>query len=221
MIAVLFDYLKSDLSEMSLLNVGGSAGIIDAYLANHIGQVTSVDIDRKAIEFAEKNNRQSNLRFQVGDAMNLQFAEQSFDIVVCSQVYEHVPDASVMMNEIYRVLKPGGVCYFAAGNRIMWNEPHYRLPLLSVLPRALSHMYMPITGKGDYYYEKHLSYWGLKKLTREFDVIEYTKKIIDDPKQFHADYMLKPGSRKLKLARLISRVAYWLVPGYIWLLRKH
>lgn len=34
-----------------------------------------------------------NLHFQVGNAMSFEFSDNSFDVVVCSQVYEHVPDA--------------------------------------------------------------------------------------------------------------------------------
>ena len=92
--------------------------------------------------------------------MNLPFGDESFDIVICSHVYEHVPDPERMFDQIHRVLKPGGVCYFSAGNRLMWNEPHYDLPLLSVLPRPLAHLYIRLAGKADRYHEKHLTYWG-------------------------------------------------------------
>ena len=79
-----------------------------------------------------------------------------------------------MMNEIHRVLKMGGVCYFAAGNRLMYNEPHHNLPLLSVLPRPLAHIYIRMAGKANFYYEKHLSYWGLKQLVQQFKRVDYT-----------------------------------------------
>ncbi len=32
--------------------------------------------------------------------------------------------------------------------------------------------------------------------------------------------MLRPGSLKVRLAQAMAKYAYWLVPGYIWLLRK-
>ena len=152
--------------------------------------------------------------------MNIHYDSDTFDVVICSQVYEHVPDAQVMMNEIYRVLKPGGVCYFAAGNRLMWNEPHYNLPLLSVIPPYLAHIYLKLTRKGSHYYEKHLSYWGLKKLVGNFKVTDYTRYIIISPIKFHAEYMIKPGSIKAKIATLLTKYFTWLVPGYIWILKK-
>jgi ubiquinone/menaquinone biosynthesis C-methylase UbiE len=152
--------------------------------------------------------------------MQLQFDDDAIDVVICSQVYEHVPDSALMMREIYRVLKTGGICYFAAGNRLMWNEPHYNLPLLSVLPRPLAHLYMKAARKGSHYYEKHLSFWGLKKLVGDFETVDYTRAIIAAPQRFHADYMMRPGSIKSRVANAMARHAFWLVPGYIWVLQK-
>lgn len=220
MIAVLQDHLPTELSKLSALNVGGSTGIIDDYLSDHFAQVVGIDIDEKAIAHARDNYQKKNLQFEVGDAMNIDYGPATFDVVVCSQVYEHVPDARVMMSEICRVLKPGGVCYFAAGNRIMWNEPHYNLPLLSVLPRSLANLYLKATKKGSSYYEKHLTYWGLKRLTVDFEITDYTGKIIFSPQQFAADYMIKPGTLKAGLASFIARYFIWLAPGYIWILQK-
>lgn len=42
------------------------------------------------------------------DLMDIQFAENTFDIFICNHVLEHVPDDIHAMKEIYRVLKPGG-----------------------------------------------------------------------------------------------------------------
>jgi len=152
--------------------------------------------------------------------MSMKFSENIFDIAICAHIYEHVPDAERLMAEIYRVLKPRGVCYFAAGNRLNVKEPHYNLPFLSILPRSLAHVYIRTSGKNKFYYEKHLSYWGLKRLVQKFERIDYTQKIIESPEEFHAEYLISPDTKKGKLARLIVKYAYWLSPTYIWLLRK-
>lgn len=220
MLAVLGDYFDRPLGELSLLDVGASTGIIDHRLAREFGSVAGIDIDDSAIQQAQENYPAANLHFSVGDAMALTDPDESYDVVICAQVYEHVPDANRMMKEIYRVMKPGGVCYFAASNRLMWNEPHYHLPLLSVVPRFLAHYYVRAFGKAGYYHELHFSYWGLKKLVRQFEIVDYTRRIVTRPTVFHAQNMLPPGSTKAKVARLITTYAYWLVPGYIWLLRK-
>jgi ubiquinone/menaquinone biosynthesis C-methylase UbiE len=40
------------------------------------------------------------------------FADDSFDCVIASDVFEHVPDLDRLLAEVYRVLKPGGVLFF-------------------------------------------------------------------------------------------------------------
>lgn len=221
MVAVLEDYFDKPLMDLTLLDVGSSTGIIDHYLSGYFGRVTGIDIDSSAVKHATETYRNDRLEFQAGDALNLPFPDASFDVVICSQVYEHVPDAKRMMDEIYRVLKAGGVCYFAATNRLKLMEPHYHLPLLSVIPKPLAHAYMRIAGKGSYYYEQHLSYWGLKKLVQKFMTNDYTVKIILDPVKYGTDYMVHSNSLKALMAKILLKYAYWASPGYIWLLKKN
>jgi SAM-dependent methyltransferase len=44
----------------------------------------------------------------VGNALRLPFADESFDLIVCSEVLEHIPEFEEALNEITRLLKPGG-----------------------------------------------------------------------------------------------------------------
>jgi len=221
MVAVLQHFFRGrPLGSLSLLNVGSSAGFIDRHLAENFASVVGMDIDAPAVRHAAAANDRPNLRFFVGDALRLPFDDRAFDVVVCSQVYEHVPDAGRMMAEIFRVLRPHGACYFAAGNRIMWNEPHYNMRLLSLMPRWLADLRVRAAGKARGYYEKHYTYWGLKRLVARFALHDYTKAIIDDPASFHADYMLPPGSLKTTIAGMVARYLMWLSPGYVWVLEK-
>lgn len=216
--------LKRELSvapeKARVLVVGGSSGIVDHYLANHFSFVVGLDIDAPAIRFAQQNHHHPALVFLVADAQQLPFADDDFDAIVCSHVYEHVPSAEQLMQELYRVLRPGGCCYFAAGNRLNIMEPHYRLPFLSIMPRVLAHLYMRLAGKGAHYYEKHLTYWGLRRLTASFVVEDYSCRLISSPGEYSVDYMLPPGSFKQKFASALCRYTPWLMPGYIWILKK-
>lgn len=214
------DFLQcTDLSTLALLDVGSSSGIIDNYLADFFHSVSGIDIDEPAMTHAQATFSKPNLHFAQGDAMQLKQPDNCMDIVVCSHVYEHVPDAHRMFNEILRVLKPGGFCYFSGNNRVMIMEPHHRLPFLSLLPRFLAHGYMRLAGKGNFYHEKHVSYWSLKNLCSAFHLVDYSAKVIADPEKFGVSYMLRKGTVKHRVARLVASHVKWATP-HIWVLQK-
>jgi len=219
MVKVLEEALGARLAEARVLNLGCSTGIIDELIAEHVLSATGVDIDVAAIDLAKSRPVQPNVTFQVDDAMALSFADAAFDVVVCSQVYEHVPDSSRMMSEINRVLRPGGLCYFAATNRWALVEKHHRLPFLSWLPPSLADRYMRASGKGSAYYERHLGYADLLQLTSEFRLEDYTGKILAEPDRYAAGYLFG-GRARTALARTMFRAFRPLFPGYIWLLWK-
>ena len=219
-IRVCQDFLPdADHSTLNVLDVGSSSGIIDNYLADFFHNVSGIDIDEHAMAHATATFHKPNLQFAWGDAMQLTQPDESMDVVICSHVYEHVPEASRMFNEILRVLKPGGFCYFSGNNRFIIMEPHHRLPFLSLLPRFLAHGYMRLAGKGDYYHEKHVSYWALKRLCSDFRLVDYSARVIADPEKFAVDYMLRHGTVKWRLANLVARWVKWATP-HIWVLQK-
>lgn len=209
-----------DFKQQRLLNVGASSGAMDAVFAEAFGEVAGIDIDDNAIAFARKTYVKDNLTFQVGDAMNIPFPACSFDVVICAQVYEHVPDQPRLFTEILRVLKPGGVCYFAITNRFVVIEPHYRLPFLSWLPRPLSNIYLRLLGRGNRYYERMHGPRELRRLTAAFRIVDYTEAMLADPRRYAIDYMLGPDSLTQQLAILLARWSPWIMPGYIWVLHK-
>ncbi len=210
---------RDSLRQFDLVDVGSSSGIIDNFLADHFGSVLGLDIDETAMAHAQKSFNKSNLDFRPGDAMQLPLADACCDIVVCTQIYEHVPDAATMFQEIYRVLRPGGFCYFAGNNRLMLMEPHYRLPLLSVIPRPLAHRYLRLAGRGDHYHELHFTPRTLRQMCQAFEIVDYTAKVTAEPEKFGVDYMLPAGSAVRMAASLMTRMARWASP-MIWLLRK-
>lgn len=176
---------REDLSGLSCLDIGCSGGIITHYLSKHVGNIIGVDIDENAIAKANQQYSGNNCKFLYADSMNLPFEDASFDIVICNHIYEHVPDSTKLVKEIHRVLKKGGICYFAAGNKYMIKENHYKLYFLSWLPQKLADLYIKKFRNIEHYYEKHLSYRGLKKLVSDFEISDYTEKIILEPDNYN------------------------------------
>lgn len=218
-IKTLEDFLgKGKLKELTLLDVGSSTGIMDDVLATRFKEVLGIDIEKAAVRYAKQNFKRRNLKFKIDDAMNLSLGNDSFDIVICSQVYEHVPDPKKLFSEIYRVLKPGGICYLAAINGLWLWEPHYKLPFLSWPPKILSNLYVKLSGRADKYYENPRTYWGLQKLTRDFICSEYTQKILKEPKKFGYGTLTKRYVRYPLW--LLSPFLKYLTPTFFWLLKK-
>jgi ubiquinone/menaquinone biosynthesis C-methylase UbiE len=202
------------------LDIGCSSGLITSFLGDHFGMVVGMDIDREAIQEAHGCASSTRAHFLAGDSMFLPFRNNTVDVMVCNHVYEHVPDASQMMEEIYRVLKQQGVCYFAAGNKYMLIEGHYHLPFLSWVPKPLAHWYLKLTGRGNFYYENHLSLRGLKRLVHRFEIKDYTLSIIRDPQKYSATDFFWARTFLSGWTQRLAPYLYPLIPTYIWMLMK-
>lgn len=219
-VKLLENYFNNNLKSLVVLDVGSSTGIIDFYLSKYFAKVVGTDIDKDAIEFAKKNFRSKNLLFKTEDALNLSFNDNSFDVVICTHIYEHVSNPQKLFDEIYRVLKPTGVCYLAAVNKLWPIEAHYNLPFLSWLPKSLANPYIRATGKAHQYYETMHTYWTLKRLTQQFKVIELTQIILRHPNQYGYGDLLPSGRPLTMLVAILSPLAKYLSPTFFWLLQK-
>lgn len=211
---------RPDLAECRLLEIGCGAGFMTEHFARACQEVVAVDIDVPALQAARARDRSDHVLYAVMDSQRHALASATFDVVVCNHVYEHVPDAVRLMDEIERLLAPRGICYFGGGNRLAWMEPHYGLPLLSVAPKWIAHYYLRCFRAQPYYYETHRTYWGLKALVSRFRIEDYTLKVIAAPERFAADDMLQPGSVKHRVAHFLMRRFYWACPTFLWILRR-
>ena len=211
---------RGDLAGVRMLEMGCGAGYMTRHFAGVCREVVATDIDAPALQVARRQNGAPNVFYVLMDAQSHALPSGVFDVVVCNHVYEHVPDDRRLMDEVYRLLAPGGICYFGAGNRLAWMEPHYRLPLLSVVPKWVAHLYLRCFRKQRQYYETHRTYWGLRALVARFTVTDYTVRVTMNPDQFGAGDVLQAGSIKHRLAQTLVRHFYWACPTFLWVLRR-
>ncbi len=221
-LSVIKDYCiknNKDFKIFTCLDIGCSAGLITNYISKNFKKTIGIDTDESAIKSA-KNLSNKNLTFVKASALKIPFKDNSFDLVICNHIYEHVPNAQKMFNEIYRVLKQDGICYLSAGNKYNIIEGHYKLPFLSWLPQSLANLYLIITGRGKIYEEKHFSYFKVKRMLRKFEINDYTLKIIKNPEKYSLTDISKKGSFILKLPLFIFKILYLFIPTYIFILKK-
>lgn len=197
-----------------ILDIGCSYGHILKHITPAGGTGVGIDIDDCFAAPAD------NLTFVRADAEQLPFRDGSFDVIVCNHVYEHTDDAHRLLDEIARVLKQDGVCYFAGPNKYDPVEPHYGLPFLSWLPRTWADRYVRLAGKGQGYPEKPFSPRRIRGLLRGFDVVTYTGRILDDPEKYEATDILPVRSAKRAIAKFVYRFAPFFFPGFVLVLRK-
>lgn len=105
-------YLAPQLAPgLSLLDVGCGPGTITVEFADRLapGRVVGLDAAAEVIARAAGEFERPNLSFAVGNAYELPFADDSFDIVHAHQTLQHVADPVRMLREMRRVAKPGGI----------------------------------------------------------------------------------------------------------------
>lgn len=99
----------------------------------------------------------------------LPFPDNRFDYTISLQVLEHVRDPLPVIEEMYRVLKPGGQCYISCENYLSFREQHYRIPWLPMLPKSIGAHYLRLIGRDPDFLKNYVFYstypqiWRLAK----------------------------------------------------------
>ena len=106
----------------SVLEVGCGAGVDLARFAKGGARVVGIDLTASAIELAKANFAQQGLHgdLQIANGECLPFAGDSFDLVYAHGVVQYSADPRRVVEECWRVLKPGGEAIFQVYNRISW-----------------------------------------------------------------------------------------------------
>jgi len=116
---VLVDRLGVDPKGLRALDIGCGGGLLAEEFARLGCRVTGVDPSEESIAAARDHARESGLdiEYRVAPGEELPFAEESFDIVYCCDVLEHVDDLGRVVAETARVLVPGGIYFYDTINR--------------------------------------------------------------------------------------------------------
>lgn len=119
---------------LKVLEIGCGLGTDGAQFAKAGADYTGVDLTAASIELARKRFELAGLKgeFRVADAEQLDFADNTFDLVYSHGVLHHTPDTAAAVKEIHRVLKPGGRAIVMLYHRGSYN---YRIGI-RVLRRA-------------------------------------------------------------------------------------
>ena len=165
------------------LGCGEGRHVISAYIEADV-QSVGVDLSvqdlrttrEKFADFNEPDNEAKSFGLSSANALELPFADNTFDKVICSEVLEHIPDYRGALREIERVLKPGGLFCASVPRRwpekICWalSDAYYQVPGGHLRIFRSNELRSEIEGLGFDYYDRHWAhalhapFWWLKCL---------------------------------------------------------
>jgi ubiquinone/menaquinone biosynthesis C-methylase UbiE len=200
-----------------VLDIGcGDAGVIVAF-AEEGAEVAGLELDEKSLRRAAVRAEEHGVRATLakGVAEALPFPDASFDLVILDNVLEHVTDRAGTLREIHRVLRPGGLLYMVTPKPFslysLWNDPHYDLAGLVLLPRRVQIFYFErVRGGGEGTYDVGVipTRWRLRRLLRQAGLTT-----VVSPRELWVNYLrdrtsrpeeVRPGLKR-RLSTLLHR----------------
>jgi ubiquinone/menaquinone biosynthesis C-methylase UbiE len=129
---------------LKVLEIGCGLGTDGAQFARAGANYTGVDLTEAAIDLARRRFELFDLagEFRTADAENLDFADESFDLVYSHGVLHHTPDTERAVREVHRVLRPGGRAVVMLYHRDSYN---YRVNI-GMFRRMGAHLLKTETG---------------------------------------------------------------------------
>ena len=94
-----------------VIDIGSGPGFLSESMAEEVGPkgaVLGIDISPDLIKLCRDRNPHTHLSYAEEDALALSADGGGFDVAVCTQVAEYIPDTAGVLSEMFRVLRPGG-----------------------------------------------------------------------------------------------------------------
>ena len=148
-----------DFRGMTVLDLGAGLGGLSAEMVQYGAHVIAIEPGQHWRRIAAKNVR----RFGGGQVIggvgeHLPLRASSIDMVVSVQVLEHVEDPDAVIQEVYRVLRAGGLFYLRCENYLSFREPHYRIFWLPLMPKSIGAVYLRLRRRSPHFLLSAITY---------------------------------------------------------------
>ncbi len=109
----IYDYMYERIPKVirgkEVLEIATGPGLLAKHVAPAAKRMIATDYSDGMIEEARKGDNPPNLSFEIADAMDLPYPDDSFDAVLIANALHIVPDPEKVLSEISRVLRPEGI----------------------------------------------------------------------------------------------------------------
>lgn len=203
-ISVFYPELKKGFEDCTVLDVGSGTGSVSLSLARYSRNVVGIEPNEEYV----KRARAKAIEMRLENATFLQLTaddyhtEDRYDVVILSDVLEHVERQRELLVKCLSLLEEGGVLYLNTPNKWYPMEPHFRLPFLSWLPDNLANHYAMAFRGGGYNGYHLLGYRDLINLLESLDTT-YSFKVQPNPRRL----MYRLGNRLVTKAPFLWRFA--------------
>lgn len=131
---------KYGVKRKEILDVGCGVGTVDFYMAKNGANVLGLDISHRGVQIARRNAKSlgvsGRVKFKV---MNFPYKVPvgAYDMVVCTEVLEHLPEDSLAVRKMQKLLKPKGLIIASSPST---NSLLYRLGMLKGFDSEVGHL---------------------------------------------------------------------------------
>jgi ubiquinone/menaquinone biosynthesis C-methylase UbiE len=192
-----------------ILDIGCGYGDITLGLSKNGYEVIGADVFLPGVRAASKVSSELHLdaMFLMSPVESLGLRNEAAGLAICYNLWEHVENPQALLNQVARVLRQDGILFMVVPNRFWIMETHYRLPLLSWLPRRLANGYLRITGRGTEYDVNCPTWWEFDRSLRSsgFEVTNLNLYVMKNFKKLYPtpEYL---GNAKYRAASLVSQI---------------
>jgi SAM-dependent methyltransferase len=187
----------------SVLDVGSGTGALSDSVAAAApsSRIIGIDPSTSYVAFAQTHHAEARVRFEVGDAQQLRFADGEFDRTLSLLVINFIPDRAKAMREMIRTTKPGGIVAAAVWDygtgmemlRLFWDEARKLDP--SADTRDERHMPLCRSGELAAFWREH----ALENVTEKALLIEMQFLSFED---YWTPFLLKQGPAGVYVSNL-------------------
>lgn len=123
--------------KVEVLDVGcGTGNMISVWVARIGATVLGIDIHQPSIDLANSRHSLSNLRFRVATAEDILVERHKYDVIICSEVLEHLYEPLDLLIVLRKLIRPDGIVIMTVPNG--WGPKEFEESILSIFHKVKS-----------------------------------------------------------------------------------